>query len=193
MNILFNDYLNAIENKDEIVEHQIVVKGDTTGDANINLNDITRLYHYYKKIEQMDEPFILAGDVANNDIINYLINKARSFIFSTSIPPINIAWSNWLLTEKKELLLKQKNKLINLSNNVRKTVETISNSHIIPIIIGTNSDTIKLAEKLKSEGYYIPAIRPPTVPEGSARLRISLTANINLEDIKKVIGIIREF
>ena len=131
--------------------------------------------------------------VSNNDIINYLINKARSFIFSTSIPPINIAWSNWLLTEKKELLLKQKNKLINLSNNVRKTIETISNSHIIPVIIGTNSDTIKLAEKLKSEGYYIPAIRPPTVPEGSARLRISLTANINFEDINKVIEIIREF
>ena len=44
---------------------------------------------------------------ANNDIISYLINKARSFIFSTSIPPINIAWSNWLLIEKKELLIKQ--------------------------------------------------------------------------------------
>lgn len=51
-------------------EFKIVVKGDTTGDAKINLNDITRLYHYYKKIENMDEPFVLAGDVANNDIIN---------------------------------------------------------------------------------------------------------------------------
>lgn len=50
--------------------YKIVVKGDITGDARINLNDITRLYHYYKKIEQMDKPFILAGDVAKNDIIN---------------------------------------------------------------------------------------------------------------------------
>lgn len=50
--------------------YKIVVKGDITGDARINLNDITRLYHYYKKIEQMNEPFILAGDVAKNDIIN---------------------------------------------------------------------------------------------------------------------------
>lgn len=51
-------------------EYKIVAKGDITGDAQINLNDITRLYHYYKKIEQMDNVFILAGDVANNDIIN---------------------------------------------------------------------------------------------------------------------------
>jgi len=63
-------YKVLINNAGVIKEYKIVVKGDTTGDAKINLNDITRLYHYYKKIEQMDEPFILAGDVANNGIIN---------------------------------------------------------------------------------------------------------------------------
>ena len=46
--------------------------------------------------------------VANNEIISYLVNKARSFIFSTSIPPINIAWTNWLLTEKREYLKDRK-------------------------------------------------------------------------------------
>ena len=68
--VLGTGYKVLINNAGVIKEYKIVVKGDTTGDAKINLNDITRLYHYYKKIEQMDEPFILAGDVANNGIIN---------------------------------------------------------------------------------------------------------------------------
>ncbi len=126
--------------------------------------------------------------VANNEIISYLVNKARSFIFSTSIPPINIAWSNWILTEKRNYLEQQKLKLNNLTKNVLALVEnTPSNSQIIPIIIGSNEDTLRVSEKLRSEGYYVPAIRPPTVPEGTSRLRVSLTADLNFEDVKKVI------
>ena len=133
--------------------------------------------------------------VSSKEIIDYLINKARSFIFSTSIPPLNIAWSNWILTEKRDFLISQKNKLNNLVKDVHnllnnKGIYTVSNSQIIPIIIGSNDDTIKISEKLKSEGYYIPAIRPPTVPEGSSRLRISLTADCKLEDFEKVLDII---
>lgn len=63
-------YKVVIKNSNVVNEYIVVAKGDTTGDANINLNDITRLYHYYKKIEKMDEVFVLAGDVAKNDIIN---------------------------------------------------------------------------------------------------------------------------
>lgn len=132
--------------------------------------------------------------VANNEITDYLINKARSFIFSTSIPPINIAWSNWLLTEKRAFLEKQKENLIKLAKSARDLFDNkISNSHIIPIIIGSNSDTLKISEKLRSAGYYIPAIRPPTVPEGSSRLRISLTADSKLSDLENIIKIIHEF
>ena len=132
--------------------------------------------------------------VSNETIISYLINKARSFIFSTSIPPLNIAWSNWLLNEKRAYLEIQKAKLQTLTNDVHKLldsrgIETVSKSHIIPIIIGSNDDTIKIAEKLKAEGYYIPAIRPPTVPEGTSRLRISLTADCKLDDFKRVLEI----
>lgn len=63
-------YKIIINNNNNITEHQIVVKGDTTGDAKINLNDITRLYHYYKVIEPMTDEYVLAGDVATNDIVN---------------------------------------------------------------------------------------------------------------------------
>lgn len=131
--------------------------------------------------------------VANNDIINYLINKSRSFIFSTSIPPINIAWTNWLLTEKIEYLQHQKKKLEKITLEAHNIVKnTTSKTHIIPIIIGSNDATIKITEKLKNEGYYIPAIRPPTVPEGTSRLRISLTAESKIDDFEKVIRIAHE-
>lgn len=131
--------------------------------------------------------------VSNSEIISYLTNKARSFIFSTSIPPINIAWSNWLLTEKFEFLVSQKNKLKALVSDVhafldKKNIITPSVSHIIPIIIGDNQKTLEVSEKLKALGYYIPAIRPPTVPQGSSRLRISLTADCKLEDFQNAIN-----
>lgn len=133
--------------------------------------------------------------VSSKEIISYLINKARSFIFSTSIPPLNIAWSNWLLTEKIDFLVAQKHKLETLTTNVHKLIEerglkTISSTHIIPIVIGSNEDTVKVSEKLRAEGFYIPAIRPPTVPEGTSRLRISLTADCKLEDFEQVLNLV---
>ncbi len=134
---------------------------------------------------------------SNKEIITYLINKARSFIFSTSIPPLNIAWSNWLLTEQKNYIQEQKNKLEHLTKAVHASlrlrgIETLSKTHIIPIVIGSNEDTVKVSEKLRSLGYYIPAIRPPTVPEGSSRLRISLTADCKLEDFENILDSIQK-
>ena len=124
--------------------------------------------------------------VANGDIINYLVNKARSFIFSTSIPPINIAWTNWLLTEKIEYIKTRKVLLEKISAEAHALLKN-TGTHIIPVVIGSNEDTLKVAEKLKSMGYYIPAIRPPTVPEGTSRLRLSLTADTKIEDVKRVL------
>ena len=122
-----------------------------------------------------------------------MINKARSFIFSTSIPPLNIAWSNWLLTEQRSYLESQKLKLQKLTADVHsllktKGIETVSSSHIIPIVIGSNDDTLQVSEKLRALGYYIPAIRPPTVPEGTSRLRISLTADCRIKDFAGILS-----
>ena len=135
--------------------------------------------------------------VSNSYIISYLINKARSFIFSTSIPPINIAWSNWILTKKREYIEKQKDKLENLTKAVHASlrlrgISTPSSTHIIPIVIGDNEKTVKVSEKLRSMGYYIPAIRPPTVPQGTSRLRISLTADCKLQSFEDVLNIITQ-
>lgn len=68
--VLGTNYKVIITTETEVKKHVIIVKGDTTGDGKINLNDITRLYHYYKGIELMDECYVLAGDVASNQIIN---------------------------------------------------------------------------------------------------------------------------
>ena len=135
--------------------------------------------------------------VSDKEVISYLINKARSFIFSTSIPPINIAWSNWLLTEKCGFIKTQKKKLEQLTKAAHaalllRRITTPSKTHIIPIVAGSNENTIKISEKLRSLGYYIPAIRPPTVPEGSSRLRISLTSDCRLEDFEKILSLITE-
>ena len=131
---------------------------------------------------------------ASGDIIDYLINKARSFIFSTAIPPINIAWSNWILTEKRTYLEERKKLLERivqechyLMNN--KGINTVSASQIIPIIMGSNEKTLEVSERLMALGYYIPAIRPPTVPEGTSRLRISLTADSRVSDFERILNI----
>ena len=136
--------------------------------------------------------------VSNNDIINYLINKSRSFIFSTSVPPFNIAWTNWLLEVNKNYLYEQKSKLAEITQKAHNVLNeynlsTPSKTHIIPIIIGDNDKTNKVSEKLRAEGFYIPAIRPPTVPSGTSRLRISLTSDINIDDFKRTLEIILSF
>ena len=69
-------------------------------------------------------------------------------------------------------------------------IETPSVTHIIPLVIGDNEKTVKVSEQLLSMGYYIPAIRPPTVPEGTSRLRISLTADCRLEDFEEILSVV---
>lgn len=130
---------------------------------------------------------------SNKTIINYLINKARSFIFSTSIPPINIAWTKWLLTKKMDYINHQKNKLARITIGTHKylkslNINTVSESHIIPIVIGSDKKTVEVAEQLRSMGYFVLPIRPPTVPPNTSRLRLSLTSDIEFDDVKAVIN-----
>ena len=124
--------------------------------------------------------------VSSDTVINYLINYARSFIFSTAIPSVNILWSNFLLNEKFDYLKNQKEKLTSLYKNVHSIYPSVSNSHIIPYIIGDSEKTKDKATELQNKGYYVLPINPPTVPKGTSRLRISLTADIEFDEIKEV-------
>jgi len=125
--------------------------------------------------------------LSNKTIIDYLINKASSFIFSTAIPSVNVLWSNFLLKEKFELLKEKKQKLNSLFTFVHKLYPTISASQIIPVIIGDADKTAQCALKLQKEGFYVLPINPPTVPNGTSRLRLSLTSDIELSQAERLI------
>jgi len=124
--------------------------------------------------------------ISSDDVINYLINKASSFIFSTVIPSMSVMWSNFLLNEKFNLLIQKKEKLKKLFNEIHKIYPTISQSQIIPVIIGNAKDTKQKAIELQNEGFYVLPINPPTVPVNTSRLRISLCSDIELDEIKKL-------
>ncbi len=124
--------------------------------------------------------------LSNRTIIDYLINFASSFIFSTAIPPINVMWSNFLLEEKFDFLISQKEKLNDLFNKVHKIYPTVSASQIIPVILNDEKYTKEKAYELQKLGYYVLPINPPTVPRGTSRLRVSLTSNIEFSEVEKL-------
>jgi 8-amino-7-oxononanoate synthase len=138
----------------------------------------------------------VGGYVAGRkDIIDYFKNFSRSFIFSTALPPSSIAVS----LKSIEIIENDKDRrkyLIELSNWFKKELQkagfNITNTitPIIPIIIGNAKKTVELSESLLEEGIYVPAIRPPTVPKGTSRLRISLMATHTYDDLEYVLKIL---
>ena len=93
-----------------------------------------------------------------------------------------------LLEEKFDLLKQKKEKLNNLFNKIHKIYPTISQSQIIPVIIGDSAKSASRAKLLQEQGFYVLPINPPTVPVNTSRLRISLTADIEFEEICNIFG-----
>ena len=125
-----------------------------------------------------------AFTVGNKVLIEFLTNKARSFIFSTALPPISIAFSKWIIENKLTKTFEKRQKMLSLGRKLG------SESHIIPVIIGGNAETEDVCKRLFDAGYFTLPIRPPTVPEGTSRLRLSLTTNIEEEDLDKLCSIL---
>ncbi len=123
--------------------------------------------------------FIVCSNLAK-DII---VNKCRSIIFSTALPPINLLWSKYII-EKIVDMKAEREHLLRLSKYLNKDAE----SHIIPIIAGDNSRVLKLVTSLKDAGLWATAIRYPTVSKGAARVRISLNAAMTYNDIDKILA-----
>jgi 7-keto-8-aminopelargonate synthetase-like enzyme len=120
---------------------------------------------------------------ASRPWIDLLINRARSFIYSTSPTPAlaeTIAASLDLVAGEKGG---------NLRNRLWKNVKLLApgaTSAIVPVIIGENEAAVKASKSLRNEGLLIPAIRYPTVPRGTARLRITISAAHVEEDVQKL-------
>ena len=130
--------------------------------------------------------------VSNRTIIDYLINKANSFIFSTAIPPVNIMWSNFLIEEKFNIVKQKAEKLNTLIKEAHNYIKDNGETQIVPVIIGENNKTVRIAEQLRAKGFYILPVRPPTVPVNTSRLRLSLTSDITFDEFKTVIDTVKE-
>jgi 8-amino-7-oxononanoate synthase len=127
----------------------------------------------------------------SRQLVNFLINKSRAFIYTTAVSPAICAAALKSLeilrrsTTERAFLLKTaeylKKKLNKLGFNTLNT-----QSQIIPVVTGSVEKTERISLYLRGKGIYIPAIKPPTVPKEQSRIRISLTAGHTDWDIKKL-------
>ena len=121
-----------------------------------------------------------------------LINQMRPLIFSTALPPFNVAWTHFIF-ERLSQLSKERTHLEQLSAFLRQEVEhrtqiMPSQTCIVPYILGENEATLAKAKDLQEQGYYCLPIRPPTVPKGTSRIRLSLTADMTMDEVKQFVA-----
>ena len=122
---------------------------------------------------------------------DYLINKMRPLIFSTALPPISMAWSDFIFN-KVLSMQQQRQHLAEISQYLQQAViakgfSSPSSSHIIPIILGESQAAIEKARYVQQQGFYAMPVRPPTVPQNSSRLRISLTALVQKNELQQLV------
>jgi len=121
---------------------------------------------------------------AREEIIQTLIQSSRSFIYSTALPPAVIAANLAAL----ELISKDNSAHQTLWQNIRHWG---AHSPIIPIVVGEDHAALTLSQNLFEVGFFVHAIRPPTVPEGTARLRLSISAchsSQHLDDLQQILS-----
>lgn len=120
----------------------------------------------------------------------YLVNTMRPLIFSTALPPLQIAWTQFVFERLPEFTAEREH-LSAISRLLRVALNgqggEISDSHIIPYIVGENQPCVEEALRLQREGFYCLPVRPPTVPKGTARIRFSLNAAISEKDMVALI------
>jgi glycine C-acetyltransferase len=129
---------------------------------------------------------------ASSEIVDYLVNRARSFIFSTALPPAvasaSIAALDLVVSPEGTEL---RNKLAENSTFFRSTLRTHgfntmgSETHIIPVFVGDAAPTMEFSRQLLAEGIFVQGIRPPAVPAGSCRLRCTVMATHTVKDLSR--------
>jgi 8-amino-7-oxononanoate synthase len=131
--------------------------------------------------------------LANNpSIIDYLTNEAGEYIYSTFLPPSQVGAA----LESIKIIRtfdKERNELMRLSKYFREGLNQKSGaieSPIVPVLIGDPQETMKLRDMLLSNGILVGAVRPPTVPANSSRLRISLHSNISETLVDKLVKLL---
>ncbi|KPQ43867.1 MAG: cystathionine gamma-synthase [Candidatus Methanoperedens nitroreducens] len=130
----------------------------------------------------------------NSELIEYLQNVSRSFIFSTALPPPAVAAATAAIdiireenptAKLRRIVAIYKKGLIDVGFNIQ------SETQIVPIITGDTDTTMKAALLLEKQGIFVQGIRPPTVPEGKGRIRTTLMATHSKQDINDALVAIR--
>lgn len=126
-----------------------------------------------------------------SEVIEWLLQRARTYVFTTGSPPAlaHALLASLDLIERGDTLRAH---LAALIDALRSRLELSrwqvlpSRTAIQPIVIGDNAETLAVGRALREEGLWVPAIRPPTVPPGTARLRISLSAAHSFDDVERL-------
>ncbi len=135
----------------------------------------------------------------NSSLINLLVNRSRSFMYSTALPPAVASASAMALHIIATSSSRLRNRLWRNRERLFKGVSELgfetmqSETPIIPILTGNLKETLRLEKYLYRKNIYAPAIRPPTVKENRCRIRFSVTAGHTTEDIDRVLEYLKEY
>lgn len=130
-------------------------------------------------------------------VIDYLIQTAKSYVYSTPAPPAlsaTLSASVQLIAQGDALRAQLRLLIQTLKTNLNLTQWQLmpSETAVQPLLVGGNKEALKLSEYLQEKGILVPAIRPPTVPKNTARLRISLSAGHTEADVLQLARLINE-
>jgi 8-amino-7-oxononanoate synthase len=129
---------------------------------------------------------------ASQPVIDLMRNRARTLVYSTGLPPpvvaaaiaaLDLIMADSGLTARPVESARMFTRLTNLPE---------AQSPIVPVLIGDEDTTLKMSRLLAEQGFFVPAIRPPTVPANTARLRLTFTAGHQEHDIERLAGLVRD-
>jgi len=127
------------------------------------------------------------------NLIEYLLNFARTFVYTTALPPPIVAAASAALRiveaepERRDVLRRNAARLKSGLSALGLHVPE-SSSHIMPVMVGEAAETMRMSQALFEHGVLAQGIRPPTVPEGTARIRVTVMATHNEADIDEAIS-----
>ena len=138
-----------------------------------------------------------AAILGSNEVIDFLVQKARTYIYDTAIPPLCVAAALESLTLLEACPKRRQSLFENIRFFRRLAIDAgiqlqDSDSPIQPIIFGSEEKTIAIANYLMKRGFYVRPIRPPTVPPGTSRIRLTITSSHNHDDILSLIQAIKD-
>ncbi len=133
---------------------------------------------------------------ASGSMIDFLVNRARSFIYSTALPPavVGASLAAIKIIQKQPELRQKLFAKVDLFKSILRQggLDVLGPSQIVPVLIGESSTAVYLAEKLRRKNIFATAVRPPTVPEGTARLRFSITLHHKNDVLKQTAATLLE-